>query len=59
MDKQLVIQYDVLNSELKIVENDFTTLEALGVLEGVKALITTHWLWEEEEEDGEGGIYHE
>lgn len=58
MDKQLVIQYDVLNSELKIVENDFTTLEALGILEGVKALITTHWIWEEDE-DEEGGIYHE
>jgi hypothetical protein len=44
MEKQIVIIYDVVTRELKIQENDFTTFEALGILEAAKAMITDNWL---------------
>jgi hypothetical protein len=47
MDKQIVIKYDILTKELKVEENDFTTFEALGILEAVKAMISNNWLREE------------
>jgi hypothetical protein len=44
MEKQIVIKYDVITRELKVEENDFTTFEALGILEAVKAMICENWL---------------
>lgn len=47
MEKQIVIKYDVITRELKVEENDFTTFEALGILEAVKAMVCENWLKEE------------
>lgn len=47
MEKKIVIKYDVVTRELKVEDNDFTTFEALGILEAVKAMISTDWLQEE------------
>lgn len=48
MEKQIVIKYDIITKELKVEENDFTTFEALGILEAVKAMISNNWLREEQ-----------
>jgi hypothetical protein len=47
VDKQIVIKYDVITRTVKVEENDFTTFEALGILEAVKAMITDSWLKED------------
>lgn len=47
MEQQLVIKYDVTTCTLKIEENDFTTFEALGILEAAKAMISDDWLKED------------
>ena len=44
----MVIEYDPINRSVEIVENDFTTFEAFGVLEAVKAMIANGWLRIEE-----------
>ncbi|MCM3598996.1 hypothetical protein M4D55_24985 [Metabacillus idriensis] len=47
MEQQLVIKYDITTRILKIEENDFTTFEALGILEAAKAMISDDWLKED------------
>lgn len=36
---RLVIEYDTLDRKITIVENDFTTFEAFGILEATKLLV--------------------
>ena len=50
MEQRIVISYEVLTKTIKVEENDFTTFEALGILEAVKAMISNDWLNNEEEE---------
>lgn len=45
---KILIEYDPVDRTIKITENDFTTFEALGLLEAAKAMISKHWL-----EDGD------
>jgi hypothetical protein len=47
MEKKILIKYDIITRKLKIDENDFTTFEALGILEAAKAMISNNWLTEE------------
>lgn len=47
MEQKLTIVYDPINGTLGIAENDFTTFEALGVLEAAKQMIAHNWLKEE------------
>lgn len=51
MKQRIVIEYDALEKSLKISENDFTALEAFGVLEGAKTMISANWLGDTEEEE--------
>lgn len=44
MEQKIVIIYNPITRDLEVRENDFTTFEALGVLEGVKAMIQNDWL---------------
>lgn len=53
MEKQILIKYNVLTRDLKVEENDFTTFEALGILEAVKVMVSEHWL--RDTEQGEVG----
>jgi hypothetical protein len=47
MEQKLTIVYDPICRTLEIAENDFTTFEALGVLEAAKQMIAHDWLKEE------------
>lgn len=47
MNQNILIIYNPITRELEIKENDFTTFEALGVLEAAKAMIENDWLKEE------------
>ncbi|MBM7605983.1 hypothetical protein JOC75_004011 [Metabacillus crassostreae] len=47
MNQKLLIIYNPITKELEIKENEFTTFEALGVLEAAKAMINHDWLKEE------------
>jgi hypothetical protein len=47
MKKTMVINYDVITQQVEIVENEFGTLEAFGVLEAVKGMIMENWMQEE------------
>lgn len=49
LEQRIVISYEVLTKTVKVEENDFTTFEALGILEAVKAMISNNWL----NDDGE------
>ena len=49
MDQQIVIVYNPITRELTVKENDFSTYEALGVLEAAKAMVVAAWLKENEE----------
>lgn len=40
----MIIDYDPVTSTLAVKENDFTTFEALGILEATKAMISDNWL---------------
>jgi hypothetical protein len=44
MEQQIIISYNPITRELAIKENDFTTFEALGILEAAKAMIQNDWL---------------
>jgi hypothetical protein len=44
MIKEIIIQYDHIDNTVRILENDFTTFESLGVLEAAKAMIQKDWL---------------
>jgi hypothetical protein len=47
MEQKILIVYNPVTRELEIKENDFTTFEALGILEASKAMIQNDWLKEE------------
>lgn len=52
----LKIEYDIVNNQLAIVENDFRTFEAFGILQAVLQVISNQWLSHEvliDEEDVE------
>ena len=42
--RKLSLEWDCLERTIRIVENDFSTIEALGVLESAKAMISANWL---------------
>lgn len=44
MEQTITIKYNPINRTLSIVENDFTTFEALGILEAAKAMIASNWI---------------
>lgn len=44
MKQRIVIEYDPIMRELKITDNDFTTFESFGILEGAKQMIANGWL---------------
>lgn len=46
MTQKIVIEYDPISRELRISDNDFTTFEALGLLEAAKQMISKGWLEE-------------
>lgn len=37
------LEYDPVTRTLRIAENDFTTFEALGILEAAKSMIAEAW----------------
>jgi hypothetical protein len=47
MEQKLLIVYNPIYRTLEIVENDFTTFEALGILEATKQMISHNWLDED------------
>lgn len=49
MKKVFALVYDVVTGELKIESDDFTTFEALGILEGAKAMVINEWFEDEDE----------
>ena len=49
MKQQITLEYDPINRELAITENDFTTFEALGILEAAKQMIANGWLTSDNE----------
>lgn len=51
MKQRILIEYDITDRSLKIVENDFTTFESFGILEGAKMMIAGGWLSETEGEE--------
>jgi len=44
LKKHLHLSYSHFGSTLAIEENDFTTFEALGILEAAKAMIAADWM---------------
>ena len=48
MKQKITIEYDPINREISIIENEFTTFEALGILEAAKQMIANGWLSSEE-----------
>lgn len=44
MEQTITIKYNPITRELAIVENEFLTFEALGILEAAKAMIASNWL---------------
>jgi hypothetical protein len=44
MKQQIHILYNPVTREVEVKENDFSTFEALGILEAVKAMIQADWL---------------
>lgn len=51
--KRIVIEYDLAERELRIVDNEFSTFESLGVLEAAKQIISADWLFDQEDPEGE------
>jgi hypothetical protein len=49
--KEIVIVYDPIAETIQIKQNDFTALEAFGMLEGAKAMIADQWMKIEENTD--------
>lgn len=47
--QKITFEYDPINRELAITANDFTTFEALGILEAGKQMIANGWLNSEDE----------
>jgi hypothetical protein len=47
MEQQILIIYNPITREVNVKENDFTTFEALGILEAVQGMIKHNWLMEE------------
>jgi hypothetical protein len=48
MKKSITITYDVITRELHVNSEEFTTFEALGLLEGAKAMIINGWYEDED-----------
>lgn len=44
MKHVIKIEFNPITRTLEIVENDFTTFEAFGILEGAKQMISRGWL---------------
>lgn len=44
MKHRLYIEYDVVNGDISIIENDMTALESFGAIEAAKAMISDRWL---------------
>jgi hypothetical protein len=44
MNQRIVIQYNPITKDLEIVENEFSTFEAFGILEAAKQMIANGWL---------------
>jgi hypothetical protein len=40
---KIIIEYDPVNKTLEIVENDFTTFEAMGILTAANSMIAENW----------------
>jgi hypothetical protein len=49
--KILTIEYDVMTRDVKFNADDFSALEAFGVLEAVKQMIADGWIRYTDEED--------
>lgn len=44
MEQKITVVFNPITRTLEIKENDFTTFEAFGILEGAKQMIANGWL---------------
>lgn len=47
VEQKITVVFNPITRTLEIKENDFTTFEAFGILEGAKQMIANGWLQEE------------
>lgn len=50
---KITIEYDPIERKLSISGNDFSDMEAFGILEAAKLMVANHWLFNTDAERGE------